>query len=81
MAMSQVTTFKLSIPESQPVSLDIFDVSGRLVQTLAPTAASSSPYAVTWDGSSLSGGKVSPGVYFIRLSTPSLGVSQKVVKK
>jgi beta-lactamase superfamily II metal-dependent hydrolase len=78
---AQVTTFRLSIPESQSVSLDIFDVSGRLVQQIAPAPAGNTPYTVTWDGSSLGGGMVAPGVYFLRLSTPSVGISKKVVKK
>jgi beta-lactamase superfamily II metal-dependent hydrolase len=77
----QVTTFRLSIPESQSVSLDIFDVSGRLVQQIAPASAGNTPYTVTWDGSSLGGGMVAPGVYFLRLSTASAGISKKVVKK
>jgi beta-lactamase superfamily II metal-dependent hydrolase len=78
---TRATTFSLSIPDGRPVLLEIFDVNGRLVNTLAPSHAGEVPHVIAWDGRSLGGDRVSPGVYFVRLSTPSAGISRKVVKK
>jgi beta-lactamase superfamily II metal-dependent hydrolase len=78
---THAATFKLSNPEGRPVSLEIFDVSGRLVNSLAPSASGITQQTLTWDGRALSGDYVSPGVYFVRLSAPSAMISKKVVKR
>jgi hypothetical protein len=72
--------FTLSAPGS--VRLHVYDVSGRLVKTLADEAMGSGLHAVAWDGTSRSGSKVSSGVYFYVLQTPErIFKSQLVVTK
>jgi hypothetical protein len=51
------------------VDLRLFDVSGRMVKTLASGSFGAGPYRLTWDGTSDSGARVQPGVYFYRLVT------------
>ena len=51
------------------VDLRLFDVSGRMVKTLASGSFNAGPHRFTWDGTSDSGARVQPGVYFYRLVT------------
>ncbi len=50
--------------------LDVFDVQGRHVRTLHDGPWRSVLSRVAWDGTSAGGTRVSPGVYFLRLSGP-----------
>jgi hypothetical protein len=59
--------------------LGVYDITGRLVDGF--TEADFRKGAVTWAGTSSSGTVLSPGVYFIRLESPSGTVSKKVVKR
>jgi hypothetical protein len=63
-----VINFELSRPGS--VKLQVFDVSGRLVNTLADEVMSGGPHGVPWNGTSRDGSRVSSGVYFYVLQTP-----------
>jgi flagellar hook assembly protein FlgD len=53
------------------VDLDIFDVSGRKVTTLASAVQSAGPHRALWDGTGASGRMERNGVYFARLAGPS----------
>ena len=48
---------------SNPVSLEILDLNGRVVRILEPGRRSA-----RWDGTDVDGRQVQAGVYFIRLS-------------
>ncbi len=49
------------------VKLDIFDVNGRLVETLVSGRQSPGRYKMLWDGTDRSGHKLASGLYFLRL--------------
>jgi hypothetical protein len=68
--------FALSRPGE--VRLQIFDVSGRVLQTVLNESRAAGEHQVRWDGRS-SSGKVPAGVYFARLSTPEGTSSRKLV--
>jgi len=62
------TTIKFTLPEAAAVTMQIFDVSGRLVNTLVSDASyDSGSYQVVWDGKNPRGQVVSSGVYFYRV--------------
>jgi len=64
------------------VKLNVYDVSGRLVKTLADRFMGSGVQHVGWDGTSRAGSRVASGVYFYVLETPDRTVkSQLVVAK
>jgi hypothetical protein len=69
-----------SKPEGLPY-IKIFDAAGRLVKTFSlPTTYSLLPTTITWNGTDDLGRSVSPGIYFIRLDTPSPGArAEKVI--
>jgi len=63
------TEFRYSVPQEGRVRLELLDVSGRIVRTLADQSQPAGRYAVAWDGTAR-GGRLSPGLYFVRLTTP-----------
>jgi hypothetical protein len=58
----------LSLPHPGPVRVELFDARGRRVRTLLDGAAGSGPTRLPWDGTTDSGARAGPGVYFVRAS-------------
>jgi hypothetical protein len=74
------TTIDYSIKERGHVSLQIYDVSGRLVRTLVDEVQEPSHVRpITWDGRSHLGNTVSSGVYFCRLVTKGFTQTNKLL--
>lgn len=72
-----VTKFKFDLPKDGNVTIEVFDVIGRVVATLAYSEFKrAGTYEVTWDASD-----VSSGIYFYRLvaGDPSKGSGQSFV--
>jgi flagellar hook assembly protein FlgD len=61
------TLVRFSLPEDRNVRLDVFDVTGRLVQTLANGPMSAGLHTLAWNGAGRSGSRVPSGVYMYRL--------------
>lgn len=57
-------------PGGGRVTLEVFDVSGRLVRRLVDEVLSPGPKTATWTGLDERGQRVSTGVYFYRMSAP-----------
>jgi hypothetical protein len=57
------------IPHGMQARIDVFDVSGRHVTTLANGWVAAGLANTTWDGGRDDGGRVGSGVYFARLVT------------
>jgi hypothetical protein len=55
------------IPEPVPVSLRIYDVSGKLVKTLVSGIVKPDIKSLIWNGQDERGNEVSTGIYFIRI--------------
>jgi subtilisin family serine protease len=72
------TTLTFSVPVGGRVSLEIFDVSGRLVRTLEQGQRSAGRHTVNWDGRDNAGALVSSGVYLCRLSAAGEVVSRRM---
>ena len=66
-------------PQSDvPISVKIYDVRGTLVRALWSGRAAEAPGVVHWDGRNEDGSRVSAGVYFARLTTPSVQSERKI---
>jgi len=63
-----VTTLAFEMLASGHASIEIYDVSGRLVTRLFDDALSAGYHSVQWDGADDTGALVSSGMYFYRLS-------------
>ncbi len=64
------TTIKFSIPKSEKVRLEIFDIRGRLVNSLIDSDfMNPGTYQAKWNGKNNLGGAVASGIYIARLTT------------
>jgi len=75
------TTIAFSVPEAMPayVSLEVFDLRGRMVRTLVEGEREAGSYAVFWDGTDNAGRKVPSGVYFYRIQAGNYSQTRKMV--
>jgi hypothetical protein len=67
---------QFGITRKERVELKVYDVTGRLVKTLANREFAAGEHTIFWDGSNEDGALVARGVYFYQLRTPTF-VSQK----
>jgi hypothetical protein len=49
------------------ISIQIFDVNGRLIRTLKEDYQRPGAYSIQWDGRAADGGELASGIYFCRL--------------
>lgn len=68
------TTINFTLAEAASVKLQIFDIVGRLVETLADCEYAAGENSITWDATDHPS-----GVYFIRLAGNTGSVSEKLV--
>jgi hypothetical protein len=73
------TTLSYYLPEDAPVTVSVYDVSGRRVADLVGKAEKKGWHSVTWNGKSGTGGAVASGVYFSRLTVGKETVSKKML--
>jgi len=59
-----VTTISYDLPRDSDVTLTIYDIAGRMIETLVDQKQNGGRYTVQWDASSKSS-----GVYFYKIST------------
>lgn len=73
------TTIQFSISNSQfPISLGIYDLSGKLVRTLVDERREPGRHTVRWDGKDWAGEEVASGIYFYRLTVGDYSVCKKL---
>ncbi len=68
------TTFKYELPKESKVVLSIFDMNGRLVETIVNQTQSAGYYSVQWDAS-----QFSSGVYIYRIQADQFQQVRKCV--
>jgi hypothetical protein len=61
-----MTTFKYGVAVEGQVSIDIYDLRGRLVTTLLNEIVRPGTYTIAWDGTDGGGRRVSSGIYLAR---------------
>jgi hypothetical protein len=64
----ETTTIQFGLPKGGPVSVDVFDVTGRLVTSLLSAEKSAGVHQVVWNGRSADDTPVPAGVYFYRIN-------------
>ena len=60
----------VDLPDEQPARLDIFDLQGRRLRTLADRRLPAGASVLAWDGRDEAGRRLGRGLYFARLVTP-----------
>jgi len=73
------TTIAITLPEKDHVTLQIYDINGRVVTTLYDGMMSQGFTEVTWDGRNSRGNGMSSGVYFYRLIAGDHAITKKMV--
>jgi hypothetical protein len=68
------TTISYSLPKRAVINLNIYDVTGRRIATLADGLHSPGTYQVTFDGSNLSS-----GIYFVQLQGSMYAATIKMI--
>jgi len=76
---SSSTILTYMIPEAGPVTLSVYDLSGRLVTVLDRGERLAGSHSVTWNGTDDSGRLLSSGVYFLRLDAAGWSATRKTV--
>ena len=71
---------ELYLPEPNELRLNIYDATGRLVRKLFDGKAGRGVLHLAWDGRSDRGEGVVPGVYFIRLATPTQTAVNRITR-
>ena len=74
------TTIGFEIPHSMGVSLNVYDISGRLVKVLINEIRHRGIHSIVWDGTDNSGVSVSNGLYVYKLtSDQNISLSNKII--
>jgi flagellar hook assembly protein FlgD len=66
----------------QPVEVEVFDLSGRSLVSIASGGAASGRFTTAWNGLDRNGSTLSPGLYILRLKVDTDGgaaYSERVV--
>lgn len=73
------TAIEYMLPEIAAIDLSIYDVTGRLVQTLVCGVYAPGVHTVRWDGRDSTGRAVGPGVYVLVFNCPGFVAARKMV--
>jgi subtilisin family serine protease len=67
------TTIRFSVEARHASLIQVYDITGRLVETIENDKLLPGEHAYTWDASGLSS-----GIYFVQLKTPFGSITQKI---
>lgn len=74
------TTFRFTLPTAAIVEMNVYDLAGRRLRTLAAASPrGAGPHAMLWDGRDDAGRSVPSGVYLGRLEAGTLRATARVV--
>lgn len=73
--------FQFELGQSNPVSLVIFDLSGREVARVFEGTLEKGPHALSWDGRVAGGSEPAKGIYFARLTAGTQKGTIKLVEQ
>ena len=62
------TNIRISLPETAPVKLQVYNLNGELVRTLLNTSLSAGEYSFTWSGRDHQNRLVGTGIYLLQIS-------------
>jgi hypothetical protein len=77
--VDHAATIRYGLRDQAPVSVALYDLSGKLVRTLVSGVVPSGDHQVSWDGTDRLGRPLAGGVYMCRLDTPGASASTRVL--
>jgi FlgD Ig-like domain len=72
------TYISFSLPEASKVKINIYDINGRLINTLAEQEFSNGEHTLVWDGKDSRNNVVASGVYYYRLTSEAYNQIKKM---
>ena len=72
--------FRFSLPKQGPVSLEVFDVSGRRLKSWRWNNLEAGDHSVAWDGRTEAGRSAPSGTVLLRLNAMGKTLTQKAVR-
>ena len=73
------TTIDVSVASNSQITLNVYDIKGRLVSTLANNVYEAGYHTFVWNGLDQTGNKVSAGIYFYSLHTKEMTLTKKMI--
>ncbi len=73
------TTISFSVKDAGPVSVEIYNVKGQLVQKLVNDVRDAGDHTVVWNGTDNNGRAVSSGVYYYKMNTGKYSSTKKMI--
>ena len=74
-----MTTVSFELAAAGHATVNVYDLKGRLVRSLADGAFAAGPHSVPWDGLGNGGQRVGSGVYLVRVVSNSGSAEHKMV--
>jgi len=71
----------VDLPQSKSLTLEVYNLKGQQIRTLATGLKASGKHLINWDGRDEKGAIVANGVYFVRAVAGDEVLSLKIVKK
>ena len=73
------TTIDVHVASDSHITLNVYDINGRLVSTLADDVYDTGYHSFMWNGIDQTGTKVSAGIYFYSLHTQEMTITKKMI--
>ncbi|HOD53848.1 MAG TPA: FlgD immunoglobulin-like domain containing protein, partial [Candidatus Cloacimonadota bacterium] len=73
------TTIEFSLKENQNVSLEVFNIKGQKVKTLAKGMMEKGRHTIIWNGTNDHGQAVGSGIYFYKMDTKGYNKVRKAL--
>jgi hypothetical protein len=77
--VTESTTIPFALTEPETIQLEILDLNGRPVTTLASGYTPQGTHQVQWNCAGIDGSRVPSGIYICRLTTADVVVTRRVV--
>ena len=74
-----VTRLEYELSQPAEIRIGVYDVTGRLIRTLADSPQAAGMHPVIWDGRNRDGSDAPSGLYFVRVRAGSFVQSRKLV--
>ncbi len=75
---NEIVTFEFVLDNNSDILLEVFDIQGRRVSTIAKENLESGVHTINWNGTDADGGNLQQGVYFYTLNTDDKVFSGKL---
>jgi hypothetical protein len=75
---SGMTSIRFDLPRPAHVSIEVFDIQGRRLATLADRSQEAGRYSLSWNGSSDRGPRASAGVYLCRMRAGEFTAEKRI---